>query len=86
MGVVEIMDKHLGTIIFVGMVLAALVAGGISTARDTTTLDDATNRTATFRKYVDKENGVVCYYRQRGAHISKHFECVQVTPSRHHAK
>jgi hypothetical protein len=82
MGVVEIMDKHLGTIIFVGMVLASLVAGGISTAMDTTTLDDALERKVVIEKFVDKANNVVCYWVKGEPKFT--FACLQRRGLRQH--
>lgn len=61
-----------------------LVALEYATGKETTTLDEATNRSVKIEKYVDKVNGVVCYWNKR--HPAE-IDCVKVTnTSKRHAQ
>ena len=64
------------------MVLAVgplMVALEYATAKETTTLDEATNRPVVIEKYIDKKNNVICYWNKR--HPAD-IECVHLTSTR----
>ena len=67
-------------VLMIGFIFTMEVAVG----KETTTLDEATNRPVKIEKYVDKVNGVVCYWNKR--HPAE-LDCVKVTnTSKRHAQ
>lgn len=61
--------------IIVGLSLMMGLPFGLALAKETTSLDEALDRPVKVEKFVDKENGVACYWNNRHP---QHLSCVQV--------
>ncbi len=60
---------------------AAIVLLGVNIAdsKETTTLDEAVDRPTKIERYIDKQNGVACYWNTRHP---AYLTCVKVTNTR----
>jgi hypothetical protein len=69
--------RELAVVLFCVAVLCAsfIFLVDLANAKETTTLEDALERPVKVEKYVDTEEGVVCYWVQR---YPKYLTCVKV--------
>lgn len=61
--------------LFIGSLLLVFTCVDYANAKETTTLEDALNRPTNVNRFVDKENGVVCYWADQ---YPEHLACVLV--------